>query len=136
MPLNRKETRIVPGVNVQWPWSQLIVEGKKSVETRGYPLPAKYINVPMALIQTPGHESGHPSNASIVAIVVFSRCFQYSTEEAWLKDIRRHLVPPDHNSFKFFQENEKWGWEIKSIEPHSAPAPKRKGIVFTKNCKI
>ena len=42
------------GLNIQQPWSSLLIDGYKSVETRSYPLPQKYEGVELALISTPG----------------------------------------------------------------------------------
>jgi hypothetical protein len=42
------------GINIQAPWSQLLINGQKCVETRSYPLPKNYEGVPLALVETPG----------------------------------------------------------------------------------
>ena len=42
------------GLNVQAPWTGLLISGEKSVETRSYPLPKKYVGEKLALVETPG----------------------------------------------------------------------------------
>ena len=42
------------GINIQAPWSQLLINSDKCVETRSYALPDKYIGEELLLIETPG----------------------------------------------------------------------------------
>jgi hypothetical protein len=135
MPKTR--TRIIPGVNIQAPWSELILSGQKTVETRSYPVPPKYIGKELAIIETPG-SSGLIPQARIVGIVVFSGSHQYETREDWLNDKKRHLVEPDHAHFSFSSGKPKYGWEITKVIAfdNPVPAPKQKGIVFTGRCII
>ncbi|MEW6056154.1 MAG: hypothetical protein AB1540_06030 [Bdellovibrionota bacterium] len=134
------ETKIcIPGLNVQWPWSQLILEGKKTIETRSYPLPSSYRGMPIAVIETPGQDPSSPvRTAQIIGIVIFSDSFQYTTHRAWLRDQQHHLVPEGHKLFGYKKSKTKWGWRIKSIQTFSEPqrAPKHRGIVFTKTCHL
>lgn len=46
--------RTLCGINIQFPISQLIVDGSKTIETRTYPIPDHYIGKEMILIETPG----------------------------------------------------------------------------------
>lgn len=130
----------VPGLNVQWPWSKHIVEGKKTIETRTYPIPASYIDVDLALIQTPGPEGKKNGilNAEIVAIIRLKSCFKYKNENTWRKDLNRHLVKPSSKQFNWSKDKEKWGWEIELVKvfDYSIKAPKKKGILFTLECEI
>lgn len=41
------------GLNVRSPWSTLLINGQKSVETRSYRLPQRLEGVELALIETP-----------------------------------------------------------------------------------
>ena len=130
-----------PGVNIQWPWSQLIVSGKKTVETRSYKLPSKYVGRKLAIIETPGPrgkaEAGF-SKARIVGTVVFSGSFRYSTRDSWMKDFSRHCVEVGDHLFAFDESQEKWGWVISEFEGfvESKPAPVKRGIVFATCCEI
>ena len=130
---------LVPGLNIQWPWSQLILDQTKTIETRGYPIPLKYIGIPLAVIETPGPngKANGVVKARIAGIVIFESCFQYRTKAEWAKDQPLHKVAADHPQFRFEAGKPKWGWRVKSakkIEPR--PAPQKRGIVFTGHCEI
>jgi hypothetical protein len=133
-------TKKLPGINIQWPWSEFILSKAKTVETRSYALPKKYENVEMALIETPGPEGKYNQifSARIVGTVTFMGSFQYVSQQHWASDFRRHLIAADHRIFAFEGSRPKWGWEIKRIERFNSPvvAPRRKGIVFTLVCEI
>ena len=42
------------GLNIQTPWSSLLIDGLKTVETRSYHLPLKYEGIELYLVETPG----------------------------------------------------------------------------------
>lgn len=130
----------VPGVHIRWPWSQLIATGEKTIETRSYPLPAKYIGVELAIIETAGKraaEAGFKS-ARIIGTVTFTKSFKYESRQAWEKDLPRHRVPKDDRDFAFSVNTEKWAWVVSTARKFEKfpPPPKRRGIVFALNCQI
>src|SRR4051794_16034899 len=84
---------VLDGINIQHPISRLIVEGKKTIETRTYPLPLSYVEKDVFLIETPGKAGGF--KAQIVAVVRFSKSFQYKSERAFYADTRYHFVTKD-----------------------------------------
>ena len=58
--------KTIPGVNIRWPWSKLLLEGTKTVETRSYPLPTGFVGKEIAVIETPGpngKKNGIPKSA-------------------------------------------------------------------------
>lgn len=127
-----------PGVNILFPWSQLIATGKKTVETRGYKLPANYENKFLYIIETygvlkPGSEK---RKAQIIGMVKFSGSFKYRSYAEWREDFSRHQVNVDDQQFSYRDDEEKWGWEIAEAIclPTPLDAPASKGIKFTKNC--
>lgn len=122
------------GINIQWPISELILSGEKTVETRTYPLPEKYLNVEMLLIETPGKHGKFKARAR--AIITFSKCIKYKDKKTFEKDFSRHKVEDD--SIWAWKEKEKYGWEIKSIKtiPSIDLSNIKKGIVYTKNITI
>ena len=133
-------TKSIPGINIQWPWSRLIVDGTKNVETRRYPIPSHYLDVPLAIIETPGprgKSEGQVLKAQIIGIVCFKRSFRYSTVAEWRTDFQRHKVSAD-SQYRFDPKRETWGWEVKSVRKLAKPlpAPSKRGIVFTKSCKV
>lgn len=131
----------IPGINIQWPWSELIVEGIKSIETRHYPLPKKYIGQKLALIQTPGPKGKKEAGllkSQIIGTIIFAGDFKYRDEAHWRKDIKRHCVSPEDPHYGYAPTRVKWGWVIDSVEvfPKSKPVPKKRGIVFASVCEV
>lgn len=129
----------IPGINIQWPWSRLIVEGKKSIETRGYDIPQQYLGIPIAIIETPGPlgKRHGVKRAKVIGIIIFSETFRYESKAKWKKDANKHLVKDD-SPFAFGRREETWAWVISEARElkTSAPAPIKRGIVFTKQCLV
>lgn len=129
----------IPGININWPWSQLILSGSKTIETRHYPLPLHYIGVPLAIIETPGPK-GKPQGikTSIVGVVTFSRCFKYENQKHWKKDLGEHLVQSSDDDYRYIEGKDKYGWVVSSVIKfeNKRPAPKVRGIIFAKACEI
>lgn len=119
----------LPGINIQFPISSLILSEEKTVETRTYPLPDKYILKPLLLIETPGKTGDF--KARIVAEIVFGKSFRYSSEAEFYEDIERHQVA--RNSIYAWKNKPKWGWPIEKlfVFKKSVLAPRKRGIVFT-----
>jgi hypothetical protein len=124
------------GLNIQIPWSRLLIDGTKSVETRSYPLPHKYEGVELALIETPGKYGQFKSH--IIGTITFSHSFLYTNQQEWISDNNRHRVEVDDKLYGWNPNKLKYGWVVCDIKKFDKPmsAPKRKGIVFTKNCKV
>lgn len=124
------------GINIQSPWSRLLVDGYKCVETRSYPLPKKYEGEQLALISTPGKYGDF--KARIIGTVTFSHSFKYPDEQSWLDDFNRHLVSGQHNLFGWDENKDKYGWVVSDVNKFEdpQPAPENKGIIFTKHCEI
>ena len=123
------------GINIQFPISRLILSGEKTVETRTYPIPEHYIGRELAIIETPGRDGDF--EARIVGTVIFSGCFAYQSKAKFYADAQRHHVSAD-SPWCWNDEKPKWGWEISKMTKlkKSVPAPKRRGIVYTKNVEI
>jgi hypothetical protein len=122
------------GINIQWPISELILSGKKTIETRTYPIPEKYLNQEMLMIETPGKHGKFKSR--IVAIIKFTKCIKYKTKKDFYNDINKHCVTKD--SIWAWKDGEKWGWqvEIKETVTPSKLVEKTKGIIYTSNLSI
>jgi hypothetical protein len=123
------------GINIQIPWSFLLINGDKSVETRSYPLPVKYEGTELALVETPGKYGKFKSR--IIGTITFSHSFRYSNKQEWLSDYNRHKVE-EFDEFCAWNNKPKYGWVVSNIrkfDERIAP-PKKKGIIFTKNCKV
>lgn len=64
--------RKLPGINIQWPISEMIIDGEKTIETRKYAILDKYIGQELALIETPRPKGKF--KARIRAIIKFEEC--------------------------------------------------------------
>ena len=124
------------GLNIQSPWSSLLINGNKSVETRSYSLPEKYEGVELALIETPGKYGRFKSR--IIGTITFSHSFQYPDKQSWVDDYNRHKVEKLDKFYSWNPDKPKYGWVVSDIKKFDEPilAPTKKGIVFTKNCKV
>jgi hypothetical protein len=135
-----KKILSISGINIQYPWSELLVTKKKTIETRGYCLPSKYINQPLAIIETPGKtgKANGVNKARIVGVITFSESIEYFTKKQWLADQRRHLVAEDDPLFRFKAGTKKWGWIVEKVQRLRVPTnpPTSRGIVFAKNCEV
>jgi hypothetical protein len=124
------------GINIQAPWSLLLIDGTKSVETRSYPLPKKYEGIELALIETPGKNGKFKSR--IIGTIIFSHSFKYPDENAWKQDYNRHLVEYNHDLYGWKENKPKYGWVVSSITKFDEPCdpPRKRGIIYTRSCKI
>lgn len=122
------------GINIQWPISELILNGQKTIETRTYPIPEKYLNQEMLMIETPGKNGKFKSR--IVAVIKFTKCFKYNNKKDFYNDSDKHFVIP--GSEWAWRSEEKWGWSVVVINILKKPtlAPNKKGIKYTKNISI
>lgn len=126
--------RALPGINIQFPISQSIVSGEKTVETRTYPIPVGYIDKDLYLIETPGREGKF--KARVIAVIRFGESFPYKSKSEFHRDFKRHLVKP--GSKWDWAKKPKWGWPIKwvkVIRPRQ-PLPGPRGIKFTKSVSL
>jgi hypothetical protein len=124
---------VLPGVNIQFPISREILAGKKTIETRTYPLPLEYVGQELAVIETPG--STGEFKARVVATIRFGESFRYKNKKEFYSDSKRHLVTPNS---PWRWEKPKWGWPILAIDIkiEVSGAPRKKGIIFTKSVPV
>ena len=118
------------GINIQYPISELIVSGVKTVETRTYPIPKKYVGRDMVLIETPGKKGKF--KARMVALIRFGDSFEYKSKAAFYRDCKSHCVTA--GSLWAWQDSvPKWGWPIEIIRIFKKPLSlqKRSGIKFS-----
>lgn len=122
------------GINIRWPISQLIVGGKKTVETRTYPLSEPLIGSELVIVETPGKLGKF--KARMIGKIVFGKPFKYSSKTEFYCDFDRHCV--DENSEWAWKDKPKWGWPILKITVFKKPITlkMRPGIVYSKNLTI
>ncbi len=121
------------GINIQWPISREIIAGKKTIETRTYPIPPHYLNKEMLLIETPGRTGKFKSRAT--AIIRFTKCFKYPNRKTFYADYPLHRI--DKNS-PWAWKKPKWGWHIEVVKVIDPPVTfwGKKGIVYTKGILV
>jgi hypothetical protein len=124
------------GVNIQTPWSELLINGVKSVETRTYPLPEKYVGEELALIETPGRYGRF--KARIIGTITFRHSFKYPHQKAWQDDYNRHCVAVDDPIYNWKDDKPKYGWVVSKVTKFDKPLDirKRKGIIFTSGIQL
>ena len=124
------------GINIQTPWSELLINGDKSVETRSYPLPEKYMGEELALIETPGRYGRF--KARIIGTITFSHSFKYPDQKAWQDDYNRHCVAVDDPIYNWKDDKPKYGWVVSKVTKFDKPLDirKRRGIIFTSGIKL
>jgi len=127
-------TKTYTGINIQFPVSQLISNGEKIIETRTYPIPYRYLNQEMALIETPGKNGKF--KARIIAIIKFTECFQYKSKKEFYSQTDQHCVTKE--SVWAWNSGKKWGWKVIVIKKLGQPKTLKcqKGIVYTKNLTL
>ena len=126
------ERKSLRGINIQWPYSQFILHGRKTVECRRYPLASRGFALPdeeLWLIETPGRPSSNrtrtcylhswirsprPTRARVVGIVNFSHGFQYDGVPQFDADCHRHLIPSD-SRFHWSGAGEMHGWHVQAV---------------------
>jgi len=133
--------RVLKGINIQWPWSELLLSTEKTIETRSYPLPEALRGVPLALIETPGPRGRKEAGiltARITGVITFRESKEYLSKSSWEKDFKNHRVDPKDPNFRFKAGKRKFGWIVESVERLAAPVPppQKRGIVYATRCVL
>ena len=121
------------GLNIQVPWSRLLINDTKTVETRSYALPKKYEGVELALIETPGKRGKF--KARIIGTITFSHSFLYVFKQDWVDDYDNHKVEDGDELYGWNGKKPKYGWAVYNVVKFLKPIDitLRRGIVFTNN---
>jgi len=100
-------------VYVRQPWADMLVSGRKRIETAHMRLPDRFAGVWLD-VQTEA--------ATIVGRVRFDGWIQWHTADAFDADGERHLVGP-HSPYHFNKRRQTFGWKVAEFEPLSQPKP-------------
>ena len=133
----QSQTVTLPGMNIQAPWVEAIVSGRKVIETRFYPMPRKWIDQPLAIIETPG--KARHFKRRIAGLVLFEPSWCYADKAAFARDRTKHLVDPDDPRFGWQEDGKpKWAWPIHWVEVYQQPLPAgfRAGIRYARAVEI
>lgn len=148
-PIESEPERLaLRGLNIQWPFSQLILAGIKTAEVRGYTLGHRNPNVlpgeEVWLIETkgtseaPGNAVGdracfgeRPQKARIVGTVTFSHAERYADVTAFRADVSNHCICEGGDK-DWDGSGERYAWRIASVsalqEPLVDPVKTQTGI--------
>jgi hypothetical protein len=135
--MRQSHTVTLPGINIQAPWAEAIVSGRKVIETRFYPMPRKWVGQPLAIIETPG--KARHFQRRIAGLVIFAPSWCYADKAAFARDRARHLVDPDDRLFGWREDGKpKWAWPVAWIEVYQQPLPPgfRAGIRYARVVEI
>ena len=120
---------VLRGLNIQYPFSQLILAKLKDTEVRDYALGHRNIANPdeeMFLIETPPKNQASaavdhidlgppPRQAQVVGTVSFSKSEQYKKKAAWNLDRRRHRIKRGSALDWQQSQGDKYAWRIGQV---------------------
>jgi hypothetical protein len=135
--MSPSQTVALPGINIQAPWAEALVSGRKMIETRFYPMPSKWVGQPLAIIETPG--KARQFHRRIAGLVLFAPSWCYADKAAFARDRARHLVDPDDRLFGWREDGKpKWAWPVQWIEAYQQALPPgfRAGIRYARAVEI
>ena len=128
-------------LEVQAPFSRLILSGEKSIETRSYQLPEDLLHTSIVLCESaPGldgvsglSDSVIKSQAGLLLIgeIHVSHSKEYTSQKEWDEDREWHQVPSD-SAYEWTptEIGRRYGWYIQRVtvypEPLSVPAMRRR----------
>jgi len=124
-----KINKVNIGININdstAPWTDLILDGKKKIETRNVPTLDPYIGKRVGIIKT------GTGKAHLVGFVDIVSKKEYQTLEEFRKDEHLHLVRAS-TFFDFDQDKKKIGYFLENPERLSVPITiNSRGIVSRK----
>ena len=138
-PPGESSTWCLRGLNIQWPFSQLLLVGIKTQEVRKYDLGERgicYKDTAMWLVETPGDSSranknaisfdapiaARPTRAQIVGIITFDWASKYVTRKSFCDARGQHCISSD-SKFEWDGRKRLYGWHVKSVHALQTPVP-------------
>ena len=142
----------LPGLNINWPFSQLILAGLKKVEARRYDLGCQNTAPPdqeMWLVETPGDPQAlakgmaldgdariapRPQHAQIVGTLTFSRADRYESLESFRSERECHRIGQG-GKYDWHGEGDMYAWRVSGTRRLVEPVPQlgRKGVTRFQN---
>ena len=128
---------VLRGLNIEYPFSQLILAKRKDTEVRDYALGHRNLANPdeeMFLIETPPKNQASaavdhidlgppPRRAQVVGTVSFSKSEQYKDRAAWDQDRQRHHIKPGSALDWREGRGDKHAWRIHQVRRFQEPVP-------------
>jgi hypothetical protein len=134
-PLRLAQQLTLRGLNIQYPFSQLMLLGAKTIEARTFPLGHRKIanaSEELFLIETPGPKNVHgaivddlpvgppPQHAQVVGTVSFSSSQPYGIESEWKNDRHQHRIK-EGGRYDWNGTGEMHAWHVDKVRRFSAP---------------
>ena len=130
----------LPGLNIQWPFSQLVLAGAKTEEVRKYELGYRNIahaNTEYWIVETPGPTASALTNAVVDGVVVgtrpkasqlvgtvtFSHSDPYESPELFRAEAERHRIRAGSVEYDWSGEGERHAWHISAVRALAWPVP-------------
>jgi hypothetical protein len=121
-------------LEVQSPFSQFILSGKKNIETRAYPLPLELIGIKILLCESQAGENGiscigdevdeAKEGITIIGEICVSHCKEYKSLDEWDSERENHQVPEGSSyGWSATEEGRRYGWIIAEIVAYENPLP-------------
>ena len=121
-------------LEVQAPFSRLILSGKKSIETRAYSLPKTLLRVSILLCESaPGLDgisglgdtvTDSQDGLSIIGEIFISHSTEYTSQIEWDADRNAHQVPMDSiYEWAPTEIGRRFGWHIEKVIEYDVAAP-------------
>ncbi|RHY34867.1 hypothetical protein DYB32_001834 [Aphanomyces invadans] len=109
----------------QAPYTDWILRGRKTIETRRYPFPSHLLHKPIWLLESPSGVVGSSSLPSVVDLsatprvrvvgrIVVSASYEYTSRAQWDADAENHCVPPDSGYAWTEGTGQYFGWTVAS----------------------
>mmetsp|Transcript_14216 Transcript_14216/g.20100 ORF Transcript_14216/g.20100 Transcript_14216/m.20100 type:complete len:135 (+) Transcript_14216:2-406(+) len=104
------------GLEISFPYSQMVVDGTKTIETRTYPFPKELINKNIHLIESELSRNGTKTKPisklgdlvksgqdgiNLIGLIIVTDVFEYRSKADWLSDCGKHCVDENDSNFGF-----------------------------------
>jgi FTO catalytic domain/FTO C-terminal domain len=114
------------GLELQSPWAERLLEGKKTIETRAYALPDKLVGRRIEILRSASGEAGVSTLGNSITIhgvsagsgvqllgwCTFTRMIEYRDRTGFQADEKKHLVARD-SGYSWKEETKViYGWEV------------------------
>lgn len=127
------------GLNIQWPFSQLLVMGVKTEEVRRYDLGYKCItknDEDIWIVETKGTSpkasknafldglptASRPSHAQIIGTITFDKAYRQSSRWVFC-DARDHHCISSGSKFEWDDSGTLYGWRVSNVPALKMPEP-------------
>lgn len=123
----REQLEVTMGININDDsnnWTDLILSGEKTIETRNTPSLNPYVGKRVGLIKT-----GKKIKATLVGYATIGEPIKYESPEDFNKDYDKHKVAPDSI---LYNGGIKYGYPLIDVEKTKSKEIKSKGIISRK----